>query len=241
MSCSKKPVVLVSTVLVVALAVALAWAISLRARLEGTQRAAKMQAQASERNIAEKDRTIANLKRRLDQMTKRYEEEYADRAAVMDYLAGIQRKMDFAHPFGFSLRDKVEKSRILPTGIYIRDGDYEKFETGHMLVDRDTMAFAKISGVPSLNQYAGKRLDYRKMVIRFDITKEDFEEALEEYAEETGEGYISEEAFETVLRDGIDPAVAPCSRIRYWPLRSACDTATPFSSVTIVAASPSPY
>ena len=74
-------------------------------------------------------------------------EEYADRTAVMDYLAGIQRKMDFAHPFGFSLRDKVEKSRILPTGIYIRDGDYEKFETGHMIVDRDTMAFAKISGV----------------------------------------------------------------------------------------------
>ena len=147
MSCSKKPVVLVSTVLVVALAVALAWAISLRARLEGTQRAAKIQAQTNERNIAEKDRTITNLKRRLDQMTKRYEEEYADRAAVMDYLAGIQRKMDFAHPFGFSLRDKVEKSRILPTGIYIRDGDYEKFETGHMLVDRDTMAFAKISGV----------------------------------------------------------------------------------------------
>ncbi len=147
MSCSKKPVVLVSTVLVVALAVSLAWAISLRARLEGTQRAAKIQAQTNERNIAEKDRTIANLKRRLDQMTKRYEEEYADRAAVMDYLAGIQRKMNFARPFGFSLRDKVEKSRILPTGIYIRDGDYEKFETGHMLVDRDTMAFAKISGV----------------------------------------------------------------------------------------------
>ena len=146
MSCSKKPVVLVSTVLVVALAVAFVWAMSLNGKLEATQRAAKMQAQTSERNIAEKDRTIANLKRRLDQMTKRYEEEYADRAAVMDYLAGIQRKMNFARPFGFSLRDKVEKSRILPTGIYIRDGDYEKFETGDMLVDRDTMAFAKISG-----------------------------------------------------------------------------------------------
>ena len=147
MSCSKKPVVLVSTVLVVALAVALAWAILLSGKLETALSTAKEQAKASERNIAEKDRTIANLKHRLDQMTKRYEEEYADRAAVMDYLAGIQRKMDFAHPFGFSLRDKVEKSRILPTGIYIRDGDYEKFETGHMLVDRDTMAFAKISGV----------------------------------------------------------------------------------------------
>ena len=137
----------VSTVLVVALAAALALAISLRGKLESTQSAAKEQTQEYERKIAEKDRIIADFKGRLDRMTKRYEEEYADRTAVMDYLAGIQRKMDFAHPFGFSLRDKVEKSRILPTGIYIRDGDYEKFETGHMIVDRDTMAFAKISGV----------------------------------------------------------------------------------------------
>lgn len=71
---------------------------------------------------------------------------------------------------------------------------------------RNTLSKNDFFAEASLNQYAGKRLDYRKMVIRFDITKEDFEEALEEYAEETGEGYISEEAFETVLRDGIDCA-----------------------------------
>ena len=146
MCCSKKSAVLVSAVLVVALALALAKAISLRGNLESAQRDAKVQAQKYEGQIANCNRTIADLKRRLDQMTKRYEEEYADRAALVDYLAGIQRKMDFAHPFGFSLRAKLDKSRIFPGGSYIRDGDYEKFETGDMLVDRDTMAFAKISG-----------------------------------------------------------------------------------------------
>ena len=118
---------LVSTVLVVALAVAFVWAVSLNGKLEATQRAAKMQAQTSERNIAEKDRTIANLKRRLDQMTKRYEEEYADRAAVMDYLAGIQRKMDFAHPE--------------------RDPDAVQAVAEGLVLAGIGMAFAKISGV----------------------------------------------------------------------------------------------
>ena len=146
MSCSNKPTVLVSAVLVVALALVLAKAISLRGNLESAQRTAKEQAQAYEKKIAEKDRNIASLQQRLTRMTKMYEEEYADRTAMTDYLAGLKRKMDFAHPFGFTLRTKVEKNRILPAGIYIRDGDYEKFETGNMLVDRDTMAFAKIAG-----------------------------------------------------------------------------------------------
>jgi hypothetical protein len=64
----------------------------------------------------------------------------------MNYFGKIPKKMDFAHPFGFSLRAQIDKSRILPGGIYIKEGDYEGFETGEMVVDRDTMAFAKISG-----------------------------------------------------------------------------------------------
>ena len=79
-------------------------------------------------------------------MTKRYEEEFADRTALMNYFGKIPKKMDFARPFGFSLRAQIDKSRILPGGIYIKEGDYEGFETGEMVVDRDTMAFAKISG-----------------------------------------------------------------------------------------------
>ncbi len=72
---------------------------------------------------------------------------------------------------------------------------------------RSTLSKNEFFKDSSLNEYVGKRLDYRKMVIRFEITKDNFEEAMEEYAEETGEGYISEEAFETVLRDGIECAV----------------------------------
>jgi hypothetical protein len=88
----------------------------------------------------------AEFQRRLENMTKRYEEEFADRTALMNYFGKIPKKMDFAHPFGFSLRAQIDKSRILPGGIYIKEGDYEGFETGEMVVDRDTMAFAKISG-----------------------------------------------------------------------------------------------
>lgn len=88
----------------------------------------------------------SDLKHRYEQMTKRYEEEFADRSALMNYFCKIPKKMDFARPFGFSLREKIDKTRILPGGIYIKEGDYEGFETGEMVVDRDTMAFAKISG-----------------------------------------------------------------------------------------------
>ena len=88
----------------------------------------------------------AEFQRRLENMTKRYEEEFADRTALMNYFGKIPKKMDFARPFGFSLRAQIDKSRILPGGIYIKEGDYEGFETGEMVVDRDTMAFAKISG-----------------------------------------------------------------------------------------------
>lgn len=88
----------------------------------------------------------ADLQHRYEGMTKRYEEEFADRTAMMNYFSSIPRKMDFARPFGFSLREKINKDRILPGGIYIKEGNYEGFETGEMVVDRDTMAFAKISG-----------------------------------------------------------------------------------------------
>jgi hypothetical protein len=88
----------------------------------------------------------AEFQRRLENMTKRYEEEFSDRTALMNYFGKIPKKMDFARPFGFSLRAQIDKSRILPGGIYIKEGDYEGFETGEMVVDRDTMAFAKISG-----------------------------------------------------------------------------------------------
>ena len=88
----------------------------------------------------------SEFQRRLENMTKRYEEEFADRTALMNYFGKIPKKMDFARPFGFSLRAQIDKSRILPGGIYIKEGDYEGFETGEMVVDRDTMAFAKISG-----------------------------------------------------------------------------------------------
>ena len=118
----------------------------LRGELDRTRAEALKSAEASTRKIAEKDRSIASLQQRLTRMTKMYEEEYADRSAMTDYLAGIKRTMDFAKPFGFTLREKIDKARILPGGIYIREGDYEKFDVGEMLVDRDTMAFAKISG-----------------------------------------------------------------------------------------------
>ncbi|MBE6656458.1 MAG: hypothetical protein E7609_06310 [Ruminococcaceae bacterium] len=68
---------------------------------------------------------------------------------------------------------------------------------------RNTLAKNEFFEQNELNRYVGKRLDYRKMIIRFDIMREDFEEAMEEYAEETGEGLITEEGFEAVLRDGI--------------------------------------
>ena len=71
---------------------------------------------------------------------------------------------------------------------------------------RNTLSKTEFYEQNELNRYVGKRLDYRKSVIRFGITREDFEEAMEEYAEETGEGYISEETFEAVLRDGIECA-----------------------------------
>lgn len=118
----------------------------LRNELGKTRAEAHKNAEVAARKIAEKDRNIASLQNRLTRMTKMYEEEYADRTAMTEYLAGIQRKMDFSQPFGFVLREKIDKSRILPGGIYIREGDYEKFDVGEMLVDRDTMAFAKISG-----------------------------------------------------------------------------------------------
>lgn len=145
MACNKScsALALVLAVLFVSSLVAI---FMLRNELGKTRAEAHKNAEVAARKIAEKDRNIASLQQRLTRMTKMYEEEYADRTAMTDYLAGLKRKMDFAHPFGFTLRTKVEKNRILPAGIYIRDGDYEKFETGNMLVDRDTMAFAKIAG-----------------------------------------------------------------------------------------------
>ena len=145
MSCNKSCSALTS-ILAVLLVAALVAVFMLRGELNKAHTEANVRAEADARKIAEKDRNIASLQQRLTNMTKRYEEEYADRSALTDYLAGIKRKMDFSHPFGFALRGKMDKSRILPGGIYIREGDYEKFEVGETVVDKDTMAFAKLSG-----------------------------------------------------------------------------------------------
>lgn len=87
----------------------------------------------------------------LLRMKKLYNEMSEENTAFVNYLAEKPVKMDFAHPFGFSLRKRIDKSRLLPNMSYIKDGNYEDYETGEMLVDRDTMAFAKISG-----RYEGK-------------------------------------------------------------------------------------
>ena len=71
---------------------------------------------------------------------------------------------------------------------------------------RNTLSKNEFFEENELNRYVGKRLDYRKMIIRFDITRDDFEAAMEEYAEETGEGMMTEEGFEAVLRDGVECA-----------------------------------
>lgn len=94
------------------------------------------------RLTAERNKTKAEL----DAMTKRYLEESAENTAITTYLSNVPHKMDFAHPFGFTLREKINAERILPDGIYIRDGQYDDFEVGDTVVDKDTMAFAKLSG-----------------------------------------------------------------------------------------------
>lgn len=106
----------------------------------------KMDKRALSAEVASLKADISSLKDKYDKMTSRYEEEYADRTAIMKYFSSIPKRMDFSKPFGFSLREKIDKTRILPGGIYIKEGDYEGFETGEMVVDKDTMAFAKISG-----------------------------------------------------------------------------------------------
>jgi len=83
----------------------------------------------------------------LEAMTKRYLEESAENSAVTSYLANIPRKMNFAEPFGLKLREVINKERILPSGIYIREGQYDDFEISDTVVDKDTMAFAKLSGM----------------------------------------------------------------------------------------------
>lgn len=106
----------------------------------------RMQNKGLSAEVSSLKKDIDALKVKYARMTSRYEEEFADRTALMNYFSSIPKRMDFAAPFGFELRAKIDKARILPGGIYIKEGDYEGFETGEMVVDRDTMAFAKISG-----------------------------------------------------------------------------------------------
>jgi len=86
------------------------------------------------------------LKADLESMTKRYCEESAENSAITTYLANIPRKMNFSEPFGLKLRTEINRERILPSGIYIREGQYEDFEISDTVVDMDTMSFAKLSG-----------------------------------------------------------------------------------------------
>lgn len=53
------------------------------------------------------------------------------------------------------------------------------------------------------NRYVNLRLDYRKLVIQFEITEESFANAKEEYCDILGEGDIDDSDFEKILRKDI--------------------------------------
>jgi len=56
------------------------------------------------------------------------------------------------------------------------------------------------------NRYVNLRLDYRKLVIKLDITEESFADAKEEYCDILGEGDIEDSEFEKVLRNDVSMA-----------------------------------
>ena len=67
-----------------------------------------------------------------------------------------------------------------------------------------SLAKAEFYENPTLNSYANRRIDYRKMIVKMDITTEDFRRALDAYCEEAEDEDIDEKDFEKILRDNLD-------------------------------------